>query len=621
MKKKWLIPIVAAAAIFLVLQLYQSNSNNNTETPEIAELSQQQQQQASIHEQLSNNLEEKQKLSILQKDMNNSDLLVLSEIEADLDKLISLTDAKQAKQQIAMLQEEHPHYVYVKWERDKAKIQLGNFPGSDSDEAKSYFKDAERFFIPGDRYSSKLYYGKDHHQYRVLARVGDEVKLTAVVKASIIPQVEDHQRKNLRLVPYPAEGTMKVESVKPNSTVDTTVITGEDNGNVSHYYEKEVVVKFNSTLTDDQIKKLKQETHCIRAEKIGETYILTSDKLSTEELIAYLKENWPVSFVEPHYIYLTNEETTATFIPNDSLFSRYQWNITNIHAETGWNISRGSEDVIIAVLDSGVQSNHPDLSARLLAGYNVNDGSTNAADELGHGTHVAGIIGASVDNQEGIAGVTWYNSVLPVKVLNSSGAGSTYSVAQGIIWATDQGAKVINMSLGNYASGDFLHEAIKYAYERDVVLVAATGNDNTNRPGYPAAYPEVFAVGATTSGKQRAAFSNYGDYVDVVAPGDSIASTYIGGQYAALSGTSMASPHVAALAGLIRSVNPSLTNTEVMDIMRQTATDLGDPGYDQYYGYGEIDVQKALNTAASYAGTLQTYPKTVKNKLDQLIND
>jgi len=177
------------------------------------------------------------------------------------------------------------------------------------------------------------------------------------------------------------------------------------------------------------------------------------------------------------------------------------------------------------------------------------------------------------------------------------------------------------MSLGNYASADFLHEAIKYAYERDVVLVAATGNDNTNRPGYPAAYPEVFAVGATTSDKQRAAFSNYGDYVDVVAPGDSIASTYIGGQYAALSGTSMASPHVAALAGLIRSVNPSLTNVEVMEIMRQTANDLGDPGFDQYYGYGEIDVQKALSTAASYAGTLQTYPQTVKNKLNKLLNE
>lgn len=246
MTKKWLIPISAAAAIFLVLQLYQSNTGkgNNTEAPEIAKLSQQ--QHATIHEQFSANLEEKQKLNILQKDMSNSDLLVLSEIEADLDKLVTFTDPKQAKQYITKLQQEHPHYVYMRWERDKTKIQVGDFPGAKAEEAKSYMKEAERYYVPGDRFNSKLYYGNDHHQYRVLARVGDQVKLTAVVKASIIPQVEEHQRKNLRLVPYPAEGTMKVESVKPNSTVDTTVTTGEDNGNASHYYEKEVVVKFNS---------------------------------------------------------------------------------------------------------------------------------------------------------------------------------------------------------------------------------------------------------------------------------------------------------------------------------------------------------------------------------------
>ena len=171
-------------------------------------------------------------------------------------------------------------------------------------------------------------------------------------------------------------------------------------------------------------------------------------------------------------------------------------------------------------------------------------------DDVGHGTHVSGIIGATVNNSEGVAGMSWYNKIMPVKVLDSSGAGSTYSVAQGIIWATDHGAKVINMSLGNYAQADFLHDAIKYAYEHDVVMIAASGNDNTDRPGYPAAYPEVFAVAATDSNKEKASFSNYGDYIDVAAPGDSIASTYPGSQYAALSGTSMASPHVAALSRL-----------------------------------------------------------------------
>jgi subtilisin family serine protease len=202
-----------------------------------------------------------------------------------------------------------------------------------------------------------------------------------------------------------------------------------------------------------------------------------------------------------------------------------------------------------------------------------------------------------VNNREGVAGMTWYNKILPIKVLDETGAGSTYSVAQGIIWATDNGAKVINMSLGNYAEAKFLHDAIKYAYDRDVVLIAASGNDNTEQPGFPAAYPEVFAVAATDSAKQKASFSNYGDYIDVAAPGVNIASTYPHNQYAALSGTSMASPHVTALAALIRSVNPLLKNTEVMDIMRKSASDLGTAGKDKYFGYGQIDVTKALEMA------------------------
>jgi thermitase len=148
--------------------------------------------------------------------------------------------------------------------------------------------------------------------------------------------------------------------------------------------------------------------------------------------------------------------------------------------------------------------------------------------------------------------------------------------------------------------------------------VAASGNDNTERPGYPAAYPEVFAVAATTSKKERADFSNYGDYIDVAAPGDSIASTYPGSQYAALSGTSMASPHVAALAGLIRSVNPELSADEVMEIMRKSAIDLGDKGRDIYFGYGEIDVDRALQAASAYGGALQTYPEQVKRRLERI---
>jgi type VII secretion-associated serine protease mycosin len=303
-------------------------------------------------------------------------------------------------------------------------------------------------------------------------------------------------------------------------------------------------------------------------------------------------------------------------VPNDLLYSEYQWNLPVIETLEGWNISRGDESVIVAVLDTGIDLNHPDLRGKLAEGRNFVDESAAPDDDVGHGTHVAGIIAATVDNMEGVAGLSWYNRVMPVKVLDSTGAGSTYSVAQGIIWATDQGARVINMSLGNYVDAEFLHDAIRYAYDRDVVLIAATGNDNTEQPGYPAAYPEVFAVAATDWNNEKSVFSNYGDYVDVAAPGESIASTYYQQQYAALSGTSMASPHVAALAAMIRSVNPDLTNEEVMEIMRQTATDLGEPGKDKYYGYGLIDVKRALESAASYEQSILMWPKRLAKRLE-----
>lgn len=613
MSKSWYGALGAVIVIVLMLQVFPDSKhqrNHITRTPQI-----------NMSENSENALSEKEKkLNILQKNMDNSVLLIMSELNADLSRLANESQSKAALTGMEQLQSEHPHYVYLRWESNKAKVQRGNIPPSKDSIAKGYMKNADQLYVNDDRFESENFYGTDNEQYRVFGIVKNHTKVIAVVKQSILPQVEQHQRNNLRLIPFPAEGKMKVESVKPNSTIDTTVIDGEDNGNASHYYVNEVVVQFNTPLEKQQLQTIEKNIASNNVTKMGNTYIFKSSKLSTEELIAYFKEQWDIKFIEPHYLYMTNEESSLNLIPNDVLFEQYQWNIPDIQTLEGWNVSKGSDDIIIAVLDTGVQLNHPDLTGRLIDGYNVDDATSNADDDFGHGTHVAGIIGATVNNDEGVAGISWYNKILPVKVLNSSGAGSTYSVAQGIIWATDNGAKVINMSLGNYASADFLHEAIKYAYDHDVVLVAASGNDNTDRPGYPAAYPEVFAVGATTSNKQKAAFSNFGDYIDVVAPGDSIASTYIGGQYASLSGTSMASPHVAALAGLIRSANPSLTNVQVMDIMRQSAVDLGDAGKDAYFGYGEIDVQKALITAVSFDGTLQTYPQNVKNKLDRLLN-
>lgn len=568
--------------------------------------------------------EQKLKLATMQNDMNATATLMSLECAKDFRNIMTADGDSPRKAEVAIqaLMKEHPHISFIRWIGPGKEVHKGDLPSSAKDEVQLYVKEAADKIAKGSRYESKPFEGSNGSRYIVLGEPDPNAGahgIIGVLKQDIVKQVEMHQKRNLRLIPYPAEGNYRIESVKPNSTVDTTVRTGEDNGNASHYHVKDAVVHFKEQPSKEQLAKIKADVGATIIQQIGDTYVFRSETTEADHMIQYFQNNWKIEYTEPHYLYLTNEEaSTAKVVPNDALYSRYQWNLPSIAVEEGWTLSRGDEGVIIAVLDTGVQSSHPDLQGRLHAGKNIVNTGQQPDDDVGHGTHVAGIIGASVNNGEGVAGVSWYNKIMPVKVLDSSGAGSTYSVAQGIIWAVDNGAKVINMSLGNYAKADFLHDAIKYAYERDVVLIAASGNDNTERPGYPAAYPEVFAVAATGSNNEKASFSNYGDYIDVAAPGDSIASTYPGSQYAALSGTSMASPHVAALAGLIRSINPELTNEEVMDIMRTSARDLGTSGKDKYFGYGEIDVDKALQAASGYSGALQTFPQQVKRKLERL---
>jgi subtilisin family serine protease len=612
MRKSWIaaFTVIAIAALLIpATPLFTPRTGSSTETPKSIPFSA--------------SKEQKLKLTELRHDMDATALLMTSESAKDFRQVLLASgySAKSAASAIDALMKEHSHFSYVNWRTTGKAIHRGTIPATKNGDAKRYLADAAAKLGSNDSYESKPFIAGNGSRYVVIGVPDPKMRgggVIGVIKQDIVGLVEKHQKRNLRLIPYPSEGNYRIESVAPNSTKDITVRSGEDNGNASHYHIRDVVVHFANQPTEADMIRIKQEVDAEHIQQIGDTYVFRSKSLETEQLMDYFKTTWKPEYTEPHYLYLTNEKATDdAVVPNDTLYSQYQWNLPSIGAEHGWTVSKGDEGVIIAVLDTGVQSNHPDLKDKLIAGKNIVDGDAAPNDDVGHGTHVAGIIGASVNNGEGVAGVSWYNKIMPVKVLDSSGAGSTYSVAQGIIWAVDHGAKVINMSLGNYAQADFLHDAIKYAYERDVVLIAASGNDNTERPGYPAAYPEVFAVAATNNNKEKASFSNYGDYIDVAAPGDSIASTYPGSQYAALSGTSMASPHVAALAGLIRSVNPELTNEEVMEIMRASAQDLGTDGKDIYFGYGEIDLDKSLHAATSFGGALQNFPQKVKRRLAQ----
>lgn len=256
---------------------------------------------------------------------------------------------------------------------------------------------------------------------------------------------------------------------------------------------------------------------------------------------------------------------------------------------------------MIAVVDTGVDLDHPDLESKLVEGESFVLLSQSAQDSEGHGTHVSSIAAAASDNGVGVAGVAWQVGIMPVKSLNAFGAGQTSNVAEGILWAVDNGVDIINLSLGSSESSSTLGDAIQYAYANDVFIVASMGNEyNQGNPTfYPAAYPEVFAVGAIDQDWNRASFSNTGTHVDVVAPGVEIYGAAIpasGFEYVALDGTSMATPFVSGLAALLLSVDPTLTNAQLAETIRSTAIDIGTAGWDESTGMGLIDAQAAVET-------------------------
>ena len=309
-----------------------------------------------------------------------------------------------------------------------------------------------------------------------------------------------------------------------------------------------------------------------------------------EAVEAALREDPNVEFVEKNLI------GEATFVPNDPGYSA-QWHLPKISAPGGWDLTRGSRSVTIAVIDSGIDPLHPDLSANLIPGYNFVAGNTDTHDIYGHGTAIAGIAGAIGNSGIGVAGVAWSNTIMPLVVLDSSGYGTVANVASAITYAADHGAKVINISLAFNGSTSTLQNAVNYAWNHGVVIVAAAANASTNTPYYPAALPNVIAVSAVDQNDNLASFSNYGNWITVSAPGVSVYTTANGGGYLYGSGTSVSSPIVAGLAGLVFSANPNLTNTQVVNLITGNADDVGTPGFDVANGWGRINVQRTLQAA------------------------
>ncbi|MFO7675360.1 MAG: S8 family peptidase [bacterium] len=299
----------------------------------------------------------------------------------------------------------------------------------------------------------------------------------------------------------------------------------------------------------------------------------------------------------------------ASYEPNDPDFLAEQWDKWVTYADKAWDVTRGSGGITIAVCDNGVDYAHPDLSARFTPGEYGYDFAAGDNDpkpdntqlpEAFHGTHVSGICAATIDNGIGIAG--WAAArLLAVKVLSDSGSGSMSNLASGIRWATDRGARVVNMSLGSDDYSTPVAEAASYAAGKGVLMVAASGNQGAGTVQYPARLPEVVAVGATDRFGRLAEYSNYGAHQDIVAPGSYVRSCWTGGGYGLASGTSMASPQVAGIVALVFSVSPNISATRARAILGVSAIDMGPAGQDVRFGHGLTNAWRALTLAGTMA--------------------
>lgn len=352
--------------------------------------------------------------------------------------------------------------------------------------------------------------------------------------------------------PLPKQGEIKVDENRQILNVGDTLTEAEI---------KEIEEKYNVTFSNDTPKN-------------GIYVINTTDESNTTTLSDDL------------------DATLETDIPVKMSADTVDWGVTRIGAEKIWVDSTGSS-VRIAVIDTGVELTHSDLSANLITGYDFVNNDTNPSDDNGHGTHVSGII-ASTQNSVGNIGAAYQAKIMPVKVLNNQGYGYLSDVAKGIYYAADNGARIINMSLGSPSDSLTLKNAVNYAASKGVIMVAAAGNEGGSSCQYPAAYTSVICVGATDTSNKLASFSNMG--AELSAPGVSNYSTYIGNTYRYMSGTSMATPHVAGATAVVASFCNACTATEIRTVLKNTAVDLGTTGYDSVFGYGLVDLVAAINS-------------------------
>ena len=297
-----------------------------------------------------------------------------------------------------------------------------------------------------------------------------------------------------------------------------------------------------------------------------------------------------VKFVE------RNRRIPSNLTPNDPSFPS-QWHLTKVSAPQAWDITQGSATVVIAIVDSGIDATHPELASKVLPGYNFVDNNTNTTDVNGHGTWVAGVAAAIGNNAAGVAGLAWQSKILPVRVSDAQGVAWTSVIANGMTWAADHGAKVVNVSFGGVASSPSINSAAQYVLNKGGIVVASAGNcgcfDAT------AENPYIISVAGTDQNDARWPSSSQGNYVDISAPATGIVTTNRGGGTVTAQGTSFASPLVGGVLALMRSANPQLSPTDLKNLLLANADDKGAAGWDSSFGFGRVNAYRAVAAAAA----------------------
>lgn len=357
---------------------------------------------------------------------------------------------------------------------------------------------------------------------------------------------------------------------------------------------------FSTLAKDFQLEEVLRLHPTINDEKLKRTYqIRLADINNVDQVVRRLSNHPSVEFAE------LKELHYPTLTPNDPGFTQAnQWSLFQVQAEQAWDISTGDANVVVAVTDNAINVDHPDLTNKMVGGWDAvdqdNDPRGCGSNTGFHGSHVSGIVGAETDNGSGIASIGFDVSIMPVKIGNCNG--SLTAGYDGIIWAADNNADVINMSWGGGGQSQYGQNVCDYAWNQGSILIAAAGNNNQSTQFYPAAYNNVVAVASTQQNDGKSSFSQYGTWIDISAPGSAILSTDEGTGYQSTQGTSMASPMVAGLAGLIKSVAVSATNTDIINCLLSTADNIDsqNPSYIGQLGSGRINAYQALLCANAF---------------------